>query len=483
MFVNICAFAQETYPLKGKVISKADNEGLPGVSIRVLNSNVGSETDLDGSFTIQVTQGDVLEFSYLGFSTQKITVNSQKNLNILLEEDNSVLDEVVVVGYGTQRKSHLTGAISKVKNEKLDQIAVSRVDDALVGQVSGVQIAATEGEAGSDPTIRIRGIGSITGELSPLIVVDGLAVDNDYLSALDMNTVESFEVLKDAASTAIYGSIGARGVIMINTKQGKDGKTKFGYNMYTGYKSARQSDAYYSTVAETAAAEEAALGSISDRTRYKQLLGVDTNWQEIIFDGGMITNHSFSARGGSKDTKFSATMNYLHDEGVLLTDDFKKYNLSLKIDTKINKKLSFGARVTPTLTDRRRFDGSAHDILRQPSWLPLYLDENTIRFVNRTRDGGKYANAQVGDYAIQRMFDDFDLTTGLPVPDGGSGLDISNTSNTNPAAKVLERERTDSKFKIFGSMYGKYKITDDLTFRTTVGGDFQNSNFRRWYSF
>ena len=172
-------------------------------------------------------------------------------------------------------------------------------------------------------------------------------------------------------------------------------------------------------------------------------------------------------------------MNYLHDEGVLLTDDFKKYNLSLKVDTKINNKLSFGARITPTLTDRRRFDGSAHDILRQPSWLPLYLDENTIRFVNRTRDGGKYANAQVGDYAIQRMFDDFDLATGLPVPDGGSGLDISNTSNTNPAAKVLERERTDSKFKIFGSMYAKYKITDDLTFRTTVGGDFQNSNYQK----
>jgi len=480
MFVNICTFAQETYTLKGKVTSKVDNEGLPGVSIRILDSNSGSDTDLDGSFTIQVKNGDVLEFSYLGFSTQKFTINNQKNLNVVLEEDNSILDEIVVVGYGTQRKSHLTGAISKVKNEKLDQIAVSRVDDALVGQVSGVQIAATEGEAGSDPTIRIRGIGSITGELSPLIVVDGLAVDNDYLSALDMSTVESFEVLKDAASTAIYGSRGARGVIMINTKQGKDGKTKFSYNMFTGFKTARQSDAYYSTVAETAAAEEAALGSISDRTRYKQLLGVDTNWQEIIFDGGVITNHSFSARGGSKDTKFSSSMNYLHDEGVLLTDDFKKYNLSLKVDTKINNKLSFGARITPTLTDRRRFDGSAHDILRQPSWLPLYLDENTIRFVNRTRDGGKYANAQVGDYAIQRMFDDFDLATGLPVPDGGSGLDISNTSNTNPAAKVLERERTDSKFKIFGSMYAKYKITDDLTFRTTVGGDFQNSNYRRW---
>lgn len=480
MLVNICVFAQESYTLKGTVVSQADNETLPGVAVIVQNTTKGTESDFNGNFTIKVKKGDILEFSFVGFTKQKITINNQKTLNVKMLESSSVLEEVVIVGYGTQKKSHLTGAISKVKNEKLDQIAVSRIDDALVGQVSGVQISATEGEAGSDPTIRIRGIGSITGELSPLIVVDGLAVDNDYLSALDMNTVESFEVLKDAASTAIYGSRGARGVIMITTKQGKLGKTKFSYNTFTGFKTARQSDAYYTTVAETAAAELKAVGSVSDRTRYKQLLGVDTNWQEIIFDGGVITNHSFSARGGSKDTKFSASMNYLHDEGVLLTDDFKKYNFSLKVDTKINKKLSFGARITPTFTDRRRFDGSAHDILRQPSWLPLYLDENTIKFVNRTRDNGKYANVKVGDYAIQRMFDDFDLATGLPVPSGGSGLDISNTSNTNPAAKVLERERTDDKFKVFGSMYAKFKIADALTFKTTIGGDFQNSRFRRW---
>lgn len=480
LLFSVIVNAQSEIVLSGVVTSETDGQPIPGANVVVLKTTNGTSTDFDGKYSITVSNNDVLEFSSLGYETQIIIFNGQSSLNVSLKVDATQLEQVVVVGYGTQKKSHLTGAISKVKNEKLDQIAVSRVDDALVGQVSGVQISATEGEAGSDPTIRVRGIGSITGELSPLIVVDGLAVDNDYLSALDMNNVESFEVLKDAASTAIYGSRGARGVILITTKQGKQGKTKFSYNTYTGYKTARQSDAYYLTVAETAAAEMAATGTISDRTRYKQLIGVDTNWQEIIFDGGIITNHSFSARGGSENTKFSASVNYLNDEGVLLTDNFKKYNLKLKLDTKINKRLSFGASLTPTYTDRRRFDGSTHDILRQPSWLPLYLDENTIQFVNRTRDGGKYANAQIGDYAIQRMFDDFDLSTGMPVPNGGSGLDISNTSNTNPAAKVLERHRTDDKYKIFGSMYATYDITNDLSFRTTFGGDFQHTKQRRW---
>ncbi len=478
LLLNISVFAQEAYLLKGVVTSKVDNTTLLGVTFRILNSDKGGSTDFDGNFEVQVKKGDILEFSYLGFATQQITINNQKTLAIVMVEDATSLDEIVVVGYGTQKKSHLTGAISKVANEKLDQIAASRVDDALVGQVSGVNIQATEGEAGSAPTIRIRGVGSINGGVDPLIVVDGLVVDNDYLGSLDMNDVASFEVLKDAASTAIYGSRGSKGVIMITTKDGKEGKTKFSYNTYTGFKTARQSDAYYFTVAETAAKELAANDVLSDKTKYKQLLGVDNNWQNIIFDGGNITSHSFAVRGGSKRSKFSTAINYIHDEGVLLTDDYKKYSIKLKVDTKVNDKFSYGVNVSPSYTNKRRFDGSTHDILRQPSWLPLYLDENTIKFVNRTRDGGKYANAQVGDYAIQRMFDDYDLVAGTP--SAGSGTDISNTSNTNPAAKVLERDRRDKKFKIFGNVYGKYIFSDNLSLKTSFGGDFQNTNYRRW---
>lgn len=464
-------------------VTGTDGQPIPGANVVLQDSNQGTTTDFDGNFSINASSGDVVVVSYIGFATQTIEITNQTTLGVVLEASASELDEVVIVGYGSQLKSNLTGAISKVTNDDLDQIAVSRVDDALVGQVSGVNIQATEGEAGSSPTIRIRGVGSINGNLDPLIVVDGMVVDNDYLGSLDMNDISSFEILKDAASTAIYGSRGSKGVIMITTKDGQEGKTKFRYNAYTGFKEAHQSDDYYFTTAEHAALEQAATGALQEKTQYKLLVaqaGGDTNWQDIIFDGGTINSHSFSATGGSKRTKFSSSLNYLHDEGVLLTDDYKKYSLKLKLTSKINDKVTFGLSMTPSYTDRQRFDGSTHDILRQPSWLPLYLDENTIKFVNRTRDGGKYANAQVGDYAIQRMFDDFDLANGVPMPNGASGLDISNTSNTNPAAKVLESDRGDKKFKVFANAYFKFQLTDKLNLRTSFGGDYQNTAYRRW---
>ncbi|QMU66704.1 MAG: SusC/RagA family TonB-linked outer membrane protein [Flavobacteriaceae bacterium] len=477
MFVNI-TFAQETVIVKGKVVSQTDGTGLPGVTIKILNTSRGDVTDLDGNFQIVVKKGETLEFSYLGYAPQRVVITDQKELQIVLAEDSNLLDEVVVVGYGTQKKSHLTGAISKVTNDKLDQINVSRIDDALVGQVSGVNIQATEGEAGSAPTIRIRGTGSINGNSGPLVIVDGVPVDEDFLGSLDMNNIESFEVLKDAASGAIYGSRGGNGVIIITTKSPEEGKVKLSYNMVTGYKAARQSDAYHLSVAEGVAREMAANGTLSDRKGYKQLIGVDNNWQDIIFDGGIITDHSFIATGGGKKAKFNIGLNYLEDNGVLLTDYFERYNINAKIDYKISKKLTVGLKVNPSFTKRRRFDGSTHDILRQPSWLPLYLDANTIQFVNRFRDGARYANAQVGDYAIQRMFDDYDLAAGEPST--GSGTDISNSSNTNPGAKILERKRFEYRNKLLTSIYAKYKINKDLTFRSNASLNYQFTRTSRY---
>ena len=479
MLTSISIFAQESYNLKGVVLSAADSTGLAGVTIKILKTTKGDLTDLDGNFQIAVKNGDVLRFSYLGYVSKNLPITGQNNIKVYLSEDENVLEEIVVIGYGTQKKSHLTGAISKVVNDKLDQIGVSRVDDALVGQISGVNIQATEGEAGSAPTIRIRGTGSLVGNSGPLVVVDGVPVDEEFLGSLDMNNIASFEILKDAASGAIYGSRGGNGVILITTKSGKEGKTRFAYNMLTGYKTARQSDSYYTSMSD-AVSRELEFGPLSDRTLYKQLLGVDNNWQDIIFDGGLITDHSFTASGGNKKIKFSAAFNYLEDEGVLLTDNFERLNINAKIDYKVSKKLSIALKINPSYTERRRFDGSTHDILRQPSWLPLYLDESNIRFVNRFRDGGVYADAQIGGYAIQRMFDDYDLTTGQP-DDGASdgtisGTDISNTSNTNPAAKVLERNRRDFDYKLLTSLSAKYKINDDFTFRSTGSLNYQ---FRR----
>ena len=478
LLLSVTNYAQEIVTVKGNVTSKTDGEPILGANIIVVGTKTGTSTDFDGNYQIKVKSGQVLEFSYLGFTSKKITVTNQKTINAALTEDASTLDEIVVVGYGTQRKSHLTGAISKVKNEKLDQIAVSRVDDALVGQVSGVNIQATEGEAGSAPTIRIRGTGSITGNSGPLVVVDGIVVDSDFLGSMDMNDVESFEVLKDAASGAIYGSRGGNGVIMITTKSGKSGKTKYSYSTFTGYKTARKSDAYNSTVAQSAQDELNYTYGLTDKTKYKQLIGDRTDWQDVIFNGGAITNHAFSVRGGNEKLKFSAAINYLHDEGVLLTDDFKKYSFNGKLEYKVNDKFTIGGRFNPSFNERRRFDGSTHDILRQPSWLPVYLDADNIKFVNRFRDGGKFSDAKIGDYAQQRMFDDYDLVAGAP--SAGSGTDISNTSNTNPAAKILERDRRDFKLKLFGSLYAKYKINKDLNFKMAVSGDYSRTRQSRY---
>ena len=467
-FLFVGLFAMQAQTTSGQLFDEND---LPMIGANVIKqgTNIGTITDVDGKFTIAASEGDVLEVSYLGYDNQLINVGNQSNITIIMNPNSANLDEVVVIGYGTSKKSHLTGAISKVDNENLDKLPVSRVDEALVGQVSGVNIAATEGEAGSAPTIRIRGTGSMVASSDPLIVVDGLIVDNDFLGSLDMNDVESFEILKDAASSAIYGSRGGNGVILITTKDGKSGKTKFSYNGYYGNKSAHQSDSYYFSIADQVARETAANGELSDRTRYKQLIGIDRDWQDVIFDGGAIQNHSFSARGGSDKTSFAATFGYTHDEGVLLTDDFKKYNLNFKIKTQLNDRVSFGATVAPSYTDRRRFDGSTHDILRQTPWLPVYHDENTIQYVDRN----VYPDVQVGDYAVQRHFDNYS-------GDGFNAQDISNTSNTNPAAKVIERDRNDYKFKIFANTFLKFEIADGLSFRTSIAGDFQNTEQDRW---
>ncbi len=470
LLCSITLFAQKI-TVKGTVVSSTDNFGIPGVNVVVLKTSNGTTTDFDGNYKIQVNEGDVLQFSYIGFVSQTVIISNQASINIVLVEDLSKLDEVVVIGYGTQKKSHLTGSISKVVNDDLDQIAVSRIDDALVGQVSGVNIQATDGEAGAAPTINIRGVGSMAGDSTPLIVVDGVIVDSDFLGSLNMNDVQSFEILKDAASSSIYGSKGSNGIIMISMKPGIEGKARINYSTFTGFKEARHSDAYTFSIAETAAAELAANGVLSDRTLYKQRIGVDRSWQDVIFDGGTITSHSLSVRGGNDKTKYTSSINYSDDEGVLLTDNFKKYGLRLKVDTKLSDKFSFGASFSPSYTKRRRFDGSTHDILRQTNWLPVYHDTNTIQYVDRN----VYPDVQIGDYALQRHFDNFDL-----YGDGSTLVDISNTSNTNPAAKVLERERFDKKFKMFGSIYGQYKIIDGLSFRTMLSGSYQDTKRSRW---
>ncbi|TVZ57324.1 TonB-linked SusC/RagA family outer membrane protein [Lutibacter sp. Hel_I_33_5] len=474
MLVNVCFYAQGSYTIKGTVTAKADNSPLPGVSILIVKTSKGTETDFDGNYAIQVKSGDVLQFQYLGFASQTVIINNQKTLNISLVEDTSSLDEVVVIGYGTQKKSHLTGAISKVVNESLDQIAVARVDDALIGQVSGVNIQATNAEAGAAPTITIRGFGSITANSGPAVVVDGVIVDSSFLGNLDMNDVESFEVLKDAASAAIYGSEGSNGVILITTKTGKDGDTKFSYNTFTGYKSAFGSDDYRKSVADWAAKEFAATGALSETTQYAQKIvevtGIDRDWQDVFFDGGFITSHSLSASGGNKDTKFNTSLRYLHDEGVVITDDYKLYSAKLKVNSKLTDKLKFGLSATPSYSKRRALPTSIHNPTRQSPWLPIYHTAETLQFINRA----SYPDVGVGDYFYENHLVELDL-------DGnGSDSRPRTSGDANPYAQYVEREWFEHQTKLLGSTFLQYEILDGLTAKTSLGVTIEQRKRTRW---
>ena len=457
-------------------VTNDSNEPVQGVAVYVQNSNKGSVTNAKGLFSLSASSSDILVFKYLGYKDVEMIVGNQTTFNVKLSEDSEALDGVVAIGYGTQKKSHLTGSISKVENKTLDQIPIGRVDDALVGQITGVNIQMTNPAAGEAPSIKIRGQGSISFDASPLIVIDGIAVgsDPDYLSSIDMNDVASIEVLKDAASSSIYGSRGANGIIMITTKQGVEGPTQFSYNSYVGSKSVKSRD-YIGNLDDWLAKTEGESG-VAEKREYIQKFGEGTNWEEVMFDGGLITSHSLSARGGTKNTKFMTSLSYLNDQGVLLTDNYEKLNFRLNINTKVSDRVSFGVVLNPSRTEQRRFPIGVHDALRQNPWLPTYLTAENIQYVNRTRENGRWADAKVGDYAMERMFDDFDLTEGAPDP-ANAGTDISGTSNQSALAKVLERDRRKYQTKIFTNAFVNVNITDDLFFKQSIGGDIRFTKY------
>lgn len=466
----------------GVVTGEEDGDVLIGATVSIKGAKgakLGTVTEFDGSYSLEAEANDTLVFSYTGMRTTEVPIDGRSVVNVAMKTLSEIMDEVVIVGYGKVKKSHLTGSISKVKNDGLDQIPMSRVDDALVGTVSGVNIQMADPSAGEAPTVRIRGQGSISFDSNPLIVVDGITVgnDGDFLSSLDMNDVESVEVLKDAASAAIYGSRGANGIIMITTKQGKEGPTRFNYDSYVGFKSVPSAGVLTTPQDWLDYTRANNNGVLTEKLDYVEKLGTYTDWEEVMMDGGIIQSHSLSARGGTKNTKFRASLSYLDDEGVILTDSYNKLNFKIDLKTKVSDRVSFGIRLNPSHTKQRRFPIGLHDAVRQNPWLPLYLDEDVIGYVNRLRENGRWEDAQIGDYAMERMFDDYDLATGEPV---ASGTDISATSNQNALAKVLERRRIKYQTKVYANAYVNINLTKDLFIKQTVGGDFRYTRNTRW---
>ncbi len=495
----------------GTIVDARDQTPLPGVNILVKGTSNGTSSDFNGNYSIRTKPGDILEFMYVGFKTQTVIITDQKVIDMVLEEDASELEQVVVIGYGTQSKKNLTGSVAKVSGELIQNRAVARLDDAIVGKVAGIRIQATNPEAGGAPKITVRGPGSISGDSSPLIVVDGIALgtDPDLLGSIDSNNIQSIEVLKDASSVAIFGSRGANGVIIVTLKEGKSGDTKFAYNSYTGFKFVPQNDQYTSSVARWQKYINGIQSDLDPNSvegqRFQENLdkgnalltvagiisaanGGETDWQDIMIDGGTIQSHSFSATGGTPNTKFNASLGYVHDEGVLLTDDFKRYNARVKINSKSkNNKIRFGLNLNGQNTLQRRFPVGIETALRQSPWVPTRLNNTTLGLVNTADSRGSviFSEAIAGDYALERMFDHVFTQDGSgilrdalgnPILDfsrTSGGISLSTTGDANALAKVLERKRTKGETKILGSSFLEFKLADGLKFKQTIYGDFR----------
>ena len=344
MLLSYTAFSQNG--LTGQVIDN-NNMPLPGVSVVIKGTTAGTITDFDGNYNLNTELSDstVLVFSYLGFKTQEILVDGQSVINVLMEEDKSMLDEVVVIGYGTQKKSVVTGAISGVKQTELEDLPITRVEQTLQGRVSGVTIAATSGQPGSNSTVRVRGITTL-GFNEPLWVVDGVVVDSGGIGFLNQSDIESVEVLKDAASQAIYGARAAAGVILITTKKGKSGKLNVNVNSYTGVSSAsRQLDLLNAREYATLLNEKYVNGGGTIQITDPASLGEGTDWQSVIFNNSaMRSQHELSLSGGNDVSKFYASFGYNKQDGIVMSDisNYIRKNIRLNSTHDISDKIRFG---------------------------------------------------------------------------------------------------------------------------------------------
>jgi len=492
LFFSVMIFAQESYTLTGTVKS-ADDMPIPGANILIVGTTTGASTDFDGNYEITVTPGDVLQFSYVGYETKTVTIVNQQTLNVVLAEDNA-LNEVVVIGYGTRKKSSLTGAVAQVKGKDVAAIQATRVDEALAGKLSGVLIQNASGEPGADLKIQVRAASSISGDSSPLIVVDGFIISGN-LATVNPNDIESLEVLKDAASAAIYGSLGANGVILVTTKKGKSGKAQFNYNTYISVSNKYQRDNLLLNAGEWANTIERniANGSFDVSEVDPALLDYRINAyrnspgaispEEWLFQSGSSVNHDFSMSGGSENSNYFASVGYQDTEGIARTQEFERINARLNIDTKLGDKFKAGLSFNGFKSDRTILAHDQRDLLRAYGVHPVYHTEESIAFVQQLNDQAialglapfddGYRGGQFGiDIGVNSSIST--LQPGDTAQDwhyGRSGNGIGGSGDAGPATKLDNASRTQRTYFANANGYLQYEILEGLNVRTVLGGD------------
>ena len=400
----------------GTVISGSDNEPLIGASVMVQGTKVGSVTDLDGNFTIDAKNGQTLEVSYLGFITQKVKVNGQK-LNITLQEDKHSLDEVVVVGYGVQKKKLVTGATVQLKGDDIAKLNTTNPLSAMQGQTPGVNIVSTSGQPGAAMSVTIRGLGTV-GNSQPLYLIDGVGGDITTLNPAD---IESIDVLKDAASAAIYGAQAANGVVLVTTKSGREGSCKITYDGYVGWQTLGRKFEMLNSSQYMQIMDEALLNSYMSPIDWTSLSAIrdangnvyNTDWiDQAVDNGALTTSHSLAFTGGSKTSTYSISGGYTGQDGLIGGSDvsyYKRYNLRVNSEHKMwNGLVTIGEHVGFVYKDSRGmgtgniYNNNLRSAFSTSPLVPVYdADGNYYSTVDsdwNKNDGNPYGTMMMNRY-------------------------------------------------------------------------------------
>ncbi|EEG42568.1 TonB-dependent receptor plug [Flavobacteria bacterium MS024-3C] len=493
LLVNIQLFAQDSFTVSGSV---KDSNSLPllGVNVTVKNSTNGTQTDFDGNFSIEVKTGDILRFSYIGFVNQDVLIRNQTQILVVLAEDLNLLDEIVLTGYGSRKRSQLTGAVAKIGGDEVAALQVARVDEALAGKLSGVLIQNQDGSPGAAPKIQIRAASSISGASNPLVVVDGYPISGG-IQSVNPNDIQSIEVLKDAASAAIYGSRGANGVILITTKKGTSGKATFSYNAYTSLSNKYRENILMSgpewaahSRAQIAAGNWASTVNNQDPAFLEYRLNAYENSpgaispEDWLFQTGQSNTQDFSMSGGTDDVNYFASVGYQDIEGVVITQGYERFNFRANVDAKLNDKLKAGISANGFSSKRDILGHDMRDLLRSYGVHPVYHTAESIAFVQQLDVQAQNLGLSAFDNGYRgsgyEASSIFDLEPGMAAQDwhyGRANNGIGGSGDAGPAAKLDNVESWEKSYFANVNGYLEYTISDDLNVKTVLGGDIRDS--------
>ncbi len=474
--VNPMEVSQTVRKLRGTIL---DTNGTPviGASISVKGTTTGTISDMNGVFTLDVKNGDILEISFIGYLSHTVKVGTQTDLQVVLKEDTQALDEVVVVGYGVQKKSVMTAAISRVTSDDLEKLTPTRVEDVLRGKVSGVSIMQNSGQPGAESRVRIRGTGTIN-DSNPLYIVDGMPLEGgvDYLNPQD---IQSIEVLKDAASAAIYGSRAANGVILVTTKSGKKGKAVVNYDFSIGWQNPwRKMSVLNATEYETIMNEAYVNAGMDPIYDDPSKAGVGTNWQnEIYNENAPIMNHQASISGGGDKGSYFLSFGYLDQEGIVGgkdKSDYKRYSLRFNntynvFENKANKffrsfkvgtNLGYTRIISKGISENDNFSGPLASAVMTPPNESVYLE-------NPSAEDLAYYEKNYPGY----VKDD----------EGRIYNVIENQEIVNPVAMMQTLNNNKDWDKFVGSVWGELEVFENLTFKTSLSTDMAFWGERNWF--